>query len=670
MDVKAICVVLVAILLPIVSSVSFAENLAARGTQWVRSHDFTINGLVGRNDSNDPILYRDANMSSFMSWWLVEELIQTNDQSGLPWHVHIYPHPGGLSDDTKATSTYLHNTYANNAGWLVWDEPSRIVMNIVAQSVQWYKTQFPETLVYSNAFPSYASSTQLYGTTPPSGGYSYDQYLTDFVNIIQPDVLMYDAYPYNANGSTTNVFPLMNTIRQKALAAGIPYFGWIQSFQDSSRRTMSESDLRHAVFNHLAYGFKGVSYFTYDNQIGPGMVEPGNVPTSVYYSAQKLNTEVEKLGHTLKFLTSTEVRYVPGDYNGVPSGLSAWSPGAGSDQHILDIEVLGTGTGKDGLIGFFTDDAGQEYFMLVNEYHGASLTSAAASLTFELTFDQTVNEILRLNRETGMSEVISLNNHVLQYSLPGGTGDLFKYNTGDFVTDYEPPTAHYTFKETSPGTWEVLVNVSGEDTAGLSAYEIWVDGVDPALVSFTENNLGTGFASLIQGNAGGSFNAGNYQGISAAIEGIGMVAIDEAGVVLDVPALLGTLSTPTGLDEDNFRAMVVGLLNKTGDGFFDADGVIPTYEVIPFEFLLGDANGDGVVSAGDYASVQANFGNTGAAGGGLPGDANGDGVVSAGDYAAVQANFGNTVVASVPEPASIIGMTLAGFAIIRKRKFY
>ncbi len=55
--------------------------------------------------------------------------------------------------------------------------------------------------------------------------------------------------------------------------------------------------------------------------------------------------------------------------------------------------------------------------------------------------------------------------------------------------------------------------------------------------------------------------------------------------------------------------------------------------------LLGDANGDGVVSAGDYASVQANFGNTGEPG--IPGDANWDGIVSAGDYASIQANFGH-----------------------------
>ena len=95
--------------------------------------------------------------------------------------------------------------------------------------------------------------------------------------------------------------------------------------------------------------------------------------------------------------------------------------------------------------------------------------------------------------------------------------------------------------------------------------------------------------------------------------------------------------------------------------YFEAD----TFVIEP---LLGDANRDGVISSGDYACIQANFGNTGAADGSLLGDANFDGTVSAGDYACVQANFGlANPVGQTPEPATIILFASGCVFMLRRR---
>ena len=140
-------------------------------------------------------------------------------------------------------------------------------------------------------------------------------------------------------------------------------------------------------------------------------------------------------------------------------------------------------------------------------------------------------------------------------------------------------------------TWDVSLSITGDDTAGLSAYGFWVYA-DPATITYTENILGTagdGFAwigfspgTASQGDVGGNFNAGNYQfaGTSALL-GIGQVAIDEEGalpgttphVVLGVPALLGTLTTPEGLTVTDFAADGVGLLDATGDGYLSSPPV-------------------------------------------------------------------------------------------------
>ena len=239
------------------------------------------------------------------------------------------------------------------------------------------------------------------------------------------------------------------------------------------------------------------------------------------------------------------------------------------------------------------------------------------------------------------------------------------------ATAPEPPEVHYMFTEVTSGQWEVSAEVTGEGTSGLSAYSTWVYNTDPALVSYTENALFDyatfrGFLppNLVQGDVGGDFNVGNYQSAGDyGLTGVGLVPISMTDVDLDVPALLGILSTPAGLGEDDFAALSAGLLNATNDDYLTE--MIVSYEVDPLDFLLGDANHDGLVSADDYVSVQSNFGSSGAAG--ILGDANLDGLVSADDYASVQANFGATSggMSEVPEPATLGLLLIGGLALLK-----
>ena len=160
---------------------------------------------------------------------------------------------------------------------------------------------------------------------------------------------------------------------------------------------------------------------------------------------------------------------------------------------------------------------------------------------------------------------------------------------------------HYSFNETAVGNWEVYVQVTGADTAGLSSYSLWVDA--GAGVSYVENTLGTvgagfvpkGFspATLSSAYILGKFNVGNFQTFTAPILGIGKVPVDDPGVIpgttphvsLGVPALLGTLTTPAdmGLGASNLTDFFpgdAGLFNEAGTGYLTS---VPaaTHEVNP-----------------------------------------------------------------------------------------
>ena len=87
------------------------------------------------------------------------------------------------------------------------------------------------------------------------------------------------------------------------------------------------------------------------------------------------------------------------------------------------------------LIGFFDDESGQEYFMVVNLVHGLNVSKMDGARTVRLTFGSEVKRIERLNRMSGLVESLrtkpdSNGTRILDLQLEGGTGDLFKWANG------------------------------------------------------------------------------------------------------------------------------------------------------------------------------------------------------------------------------------------------
>jgi len=402
------------------------------GKQWLQDNPFTV---MGAALGNDPVFdltdYQDANLTTVLannSSIVTQFGVATvASDASVPWIQHWTAEvftPGSYQPFTSVQKAQVNELVRRGGGigWMLPDEPEVADFPALAQQADFLRTAHPELLIIVNV----ESDT---GTT----------FLNNLVTTVQPDVLMFDNFPLNTNGTTdiNGWFENLTTIRTVAKASNIPYWGYLQSLTTTGGtfREPSESDLRFNAFSLLTAGYTGLGYFSYDNQASglEGFFDSAGNKKSVYFLAQSVNPEIAALGQTLRFLTNEDVRFVDGGVSSTPTGLTDWAFGAGGDTDILSVSVDGpSAAGKDGLLGLFTDDDGDRYFMLSNLLHGAGLDAAAAAVDFTITFDSAINSIWRLNRLTGLAEEIMLTSNILNLTLPGGTADLFKFDDGLF----------------------------------------------------------------------------------------------------------------------------------------------------------------------------------------------------------------------------------------------
>ena len=268
---------------------------------------------------------------------------------------------------------------------------------------------------------------------------------------------------------------------------------------------------------------------------------------------------------------------------------------------------------------------------LANHLHGSDINSGAAEIA--MTFNSDVDNSTVLGQQDWY------------YGTDGNVGGDIDFVTvvlheiGHGLNFYDLIDSKGIFTRSTPGIYDRFLM----DGSGTSLVDMKLSGRKAALIS------GDLYWSGENGALGNGGQPPKIYAPDPYEPGSSISHLDE-GVHGD------ELMSPyySGVDH-TISAIELGMLQDMG---WDV--------VIPPILLEGDANRDGVVSAGDYSSVQANFGSTGEPG--IPGDANGDGVVSAGDYSSVQANFGNTSgVGIVPEPATISLLVTVSVMLLNRK---
>lgn len=241
--------------------------------------------------------------------------------------------------------------------------------------------------------------------------------LTQFV----PSVISAPHYPYRGKDDQfEELYRILATYRDIALQNKVPLWLYVQSAswpwpqnRDDDRRSPTLSEIRMQAYSNLAYGAKGLWYFTYatprhTKQFTSVILDNDDKIKPAYFGIKALNTEIQSLAPYLMTLTSVSVMHVKPAYGGV----KPFSP----NTLIANIKA------ENILVGFFKSSSGSDFFMLVNKL------TKSANRNILLTVPANVKALSQVDKKSGKLVKFPLSKGTATVSLEPGDGLLFKVN--------------------------------------------------------------------------------------------------------------------------------------------------------------------------------------------------------------------------------------------------
>ncbi|MCE5276464.1 MAG: hypothetical protein ABFD92_19445 [Planctomycetaceae bacterium] len=212
--------------------------------------------------------------------------------------------------------------------YFITDEPGAGAFPGLGKLVAYLRQRDPAHLAYINLFPTYANEQQLgvsadaaerakVGIPQNFAGVGtsdktvlrYREHLRQFIATVKPDLISYDHYHFMKDGSDGKQYFLnLALIREASLAAGKPFLNIIQADTiEKSWRLPNAAETRFLVFTTMAYGGRGISYFTYWGPESYGGLYRDGKASPMVKEVAAINAEINRLGPALMELESTAV---------------------------------------------------------------------------------------------------------------------------------------------------------------------------------------------------------------------------------------------------------------------------------------------------------------------------------------------------------------------------
>ena len=247
-------------------------------------------------------------------------------------------------------SVGTYSAHPSFAGFDIFDEPAQSRFPTVGALTDIVRRVAPGLLPYSNLWPG--------------NGPDYAGFLQSYIDTVRPPLISFDRYPILTDGIDLNYFDNWVIYRDASLTSGLPSWTYVQSVGFNGHRVPTASQLAWQVNVSLAYGCKGVQYFTYwtpDPARGEGFTQAlmtvDGQRTPLYGAAKALNRSwLQPVGRELKPLVSESVQHANDDP--LPPSAAAFAPG----------DHLSTASGDAAVLGLFrsAQDDGTRYLLVAN----------------------------------------------------------------------------------------------------------------------------------------------------------------------------------------------------------------------------------------------------------------------------------------------------------------
>ena len=337
---------------------------------------------------NDPEKYKEAYECGFnMAGFAPPEQLDLASSAGLKAFVvdpliDIRDNPNATEADiTTQVQAVVSRVRSHPAvlGYHLIDEPSGKMLPNVATWVRAFNAANPPGLAFVNVLPYFKEGAAQHG------GISYNDYVTSFVELAKPRALSYDHYVLMADGSIKeSYYPNFEIAREQSLKAGIPF--WFVGLANAHFDYMEPSyaTFRFQVFTAMAYGARGIGWFTYLSRDHCNYrltaIDYDGRRTPTWEMLRAANMQIHRLGPVYLQLKSVNVFHHPD----VPKGCR----GIESSRYLKSLKGKGPF-----LVGEFDHPNGKPYFLLVNK-------SLTRSTTYKLELKQP-GELMKISPFTG-----------------------------------------------------------------------------------------------------------------------------------------------------------------------------------------------------------------------------------------------------------------------------